>query len=106
MEIVGIDPDGFDLEEKNLTRLFFEKQLNDAKKLRGICKSSQSGFKSLMSIIPCITQSKITLIGTFKSIIFLLIQTLTLVSPSVIYLSHSQDFQILVHREFVIKVCF
>ena len=36
-EIVGIDPDGFDLRKgKNLTRLFFEKQLNDAKKLRGV----------------------------------------------------------------------
>ena len=36
-KIVGIDPDGFDLRKgKNLTRLFFEKQLNDAKKLRGV----------------------------------------------------------------------
>ena len=36
-EIIGIDPDGFDLRKgKNLTRLFFEKQLNDAKKLRGV----------------------------------------------------------------------
>ena len=36
-EIVGIDPDGFDLRKgKNLTRFFFEKQLNDAKKLRGV----------------------------------------------------------------------
>ena len=36
-EIVGIDPDGFDLRKgKNLARLFFEKQLNDAKKLRGV----------------------------------------------------------------------
>ena len=36
-KIIGIDPDGFDLRKgKNLTRLFFEKQLNDAKKLRGV----------------------------------------------------------------------
>jgi len=36
-KIVGIDPDGFDLRKgKNLTRLFFENQLTDAKKLRGV----------------------------------------------------------------------
>ena len=36
-KIVGIDPDGFDLRKgKNLTRFFFEKQLSDAKKLRGV----------------------------------------------------------------------
>ena len=36
-KIVGIDPDGFDLRKKNLlTRLFFEKEIRDAKKLRGV----------------------------------------------------------------------
>ena len=36
-KIVGIDPDGFDLRKKHkLTRYFFEKEVNDAKKLRGI----------------------------------------------------------------------
>ena len=35
--IVGIDPDGFDLRKKNIVvRFFFEKEINDAKKLRGI----------------------------------------------------------------------
>ncbi len=35
--IVGIDPDGFDLRKKNkLLRLFFDKEINDAKKLRGV----------------------------------------------------------------------
>ena len=35
--IVGIDPDGFDLRKKeSLTRIFFEKEITDAKKLRGI----------------------------------------------------------------------
>ena len=35
--IVGIDPDGFDLRKKNiLTRICFEKEISDAKKLRGI----------------------------------------------------------------------
>tara|TARA_B100000029_G_C17539958_1_gene946301 strand:- start:552 stop:1352 length:801 start_codon:yes stop_codon:yes gene_type:complete len=35
--IVGIDPDGFDVRKKNLlTRFFFKKEINDAKKLRGI----------------------------------------------------------------------
>ena len=35
--LVGIDPDGFDLRRQgNLIRLFFEKEINDAKKLRGI----------------------------------------------------------------------
>ena len=36
-KIVGIDPDGFDLRKKKLlTRLFFDRELSDAKKLRGI----------------------------------------------------------------------
>ena len=36
-DIVGIDPDGFDLRKKNIVvRFFFEKEINDAKKLRGI----------------------------------------------------------------------
>ena len=35
--IVGIDPDGFDLRKKeSLTRIFFEKEITDAIKLRGI----------------------------------------------------------------------
>ena len=35
--LVGIDPDGFDLRRQgNLIRLFFDKEINDAKKLRGI----------------------------------------------------------------------
>ena len=36
-KIVGIDPDGFDLRKKKLlTRFFFDKEVFDAKKLRGI----------------------------------------------------------------------
>ena len=36
-KIVGIDPDGFDVRKKNsLNRYFFKKEVNDAKKLRGI----------------------------------------------------------------------
>ncbi|MBD22303.1 MAG: hypothetical protein CL572_01390 [Alphaproteobacteria bacterium] len=36
-KIVGIDPDGFDLRKKKLlTRLFFDKEISNAKKLRGM----------------------------------------------------------------------
>ena len=36
-KIVGIDPEGFDLRKKKfLARYFFEKKIQDAKKLRGI----------------------------------------------------------------------
>ena len=36
-KIVGIDPDGFDLRKKHkLARCYFDKEVNDAKKLRGI----------------------------------------------------------------------
>ena len=36
-KIVGIDPDGFDLRKKKLlTRFFFDKEVFDARKLRGI----------------------------------------------------------------------
>ena len=36
-KIVGIDPDGFDLRKRNLlVRYFFKKEINDAKKLRGV----------------------------------------------------------------------
>ena len=36
-KIIGIDPDGFDLRKRDkLIRFYFEKSINDAKKLRGI----------------------------------------------------------------------
>ena len=36
-KIIGIDPDGFDLRKKKLlTRLFFDKEICNAKKLRGV----------------------------------------------------------------------
>ena len=36
-KIVGIDPDGFDLRKKNLlTRLYFDREITDSKKLRGM----------------------------------------------------------------------
>ena len=36
-KIVGIDPDGFDLRKKKLlTRLFFDREISDSKKLRGM----------------------------------------------------------------------
>ena len=35
--ITGVDPDGFDLRKKKITaRFFFEKEISNAKKLRGI----------------------------------------------------------------------
>ena len=35
--ITGVDPDGFDLRKRNLlSRFYFEKEITDAKKLRGI----------------------------------------------------------------------
>ena len=35
--ITGVDPDGFDLRKRNLlSRFYFEKELTDAKKLRGM----------------------------------------------------------------------
>ncbi|MAI29960.1 MAG: hypothetical protein CMP38_07115 [Rickettsiales bacterium] len=35
--ITGIDPDGFDLRKKKITaRFFFEKEISNANKLRGI----------------------------------------------------------------------
>ena len=35
--ITGIDPDGFDLRKKQITaRFFFEKEISNAKKLRGV----------------------------------------------------------------------
>ena len=36
-KIVGIDPDGFDLRKKKLlTRLYFDREITDSKKLRGM----------------------------------------------------------------------